>query len=248
MTYTATAVRAAKSASRATDSDRIEALIADHMKLVRKLAWHVHGHMSSSVELEELIQTGMVALIESARAFEDQGFAFATYAATRIRGSMIDALRRASPQSRKASANRRAIIAARQSVESKVGRTATPQELAAEMNLTLGEFQDVELTARSITNISIESAYSDHDCAFQDEAPASDEVLDEGRLKSLLLSAIDELPEREKMILQFYFYEEMNLDEIGKILGITAGRVCQMKAAALGQLRSKNVGREIDFF
>src|SRR5690606_10324543 len=104
-----------------------EALVRAHMPLVRKIAWHVHGRVASAIEIEDLVQIGMVALVEAANSFEDRGHAFATYATLRIRGAMIDHLRRHALIRRSAMARRRELLAARQALESRLGRAPTEE-------------------------------------------------------------------------------------------------------------------------
>jgi RNA polymerase sigma factor FliA len=236
MIYTATAALADAS-PHAAHNLQAEALIARHMPLVRRLAWHVHGRMASSVELEELIQTGMVALIEAARAFEDRGFAFATYASTRIKGSMIDQLRRSSRQTRSAAANRRAIENARRRLENSLCRQASAAEIAAEMGMELETFHTMQHACENAVEVDLDSVYSDEDSAFCDPERTGEEAIDGQSSRAALGVAIAALPPREQMVLQLYFFEELNLEEIGQTLDIGASRVCQIKKSALDKLR-----------
>src|SRR6201999_4581929 len=112
-----------------------ETLVRSHMPLVRKIAWHVHARVASAIDIEDLAQIGMVALVESANSFEDRGHAFATYATLRIRGAMIDHLRRHALLCRSAMARRRDLAAVRQRLEGRLGRAALEDEMAAEMNM-----------------------------------------------------------------------------------------------------------------
>ena len=232
MTYAAVRKRALP------DRSELDVLIEGHLPLVRRLAWHVHGRISSSGELEELIQVGMVALVEAARAFEDRGFEFATYASIRIKGSMIDHLRRGSGRSRSASASRRAIDAARREIEQARGIAATAAEVAGHMNVPLAAYLAMETDAVSVNHQSIDEAYSDSDLAFSADTPLQDEVFDRASVSERLKAAIVTLDARSQLILQLYFFEEMNLDEIGMTLNIGAARVCQIKKAALAKLQS----------
>jgi RNA polymerase sigma factor FliA len=236
MTYTATAIRA-DAPPGVADSDRIEALIARHMPLVRRLAWHVHGRMAASVELEELIQTGMVALIEAARAFEERGFAFATYASTRIKGAMIDQLRRSSRQTRSAAANRRAIERVRRTLENRFCRPASAAEIATEMGLDVDAFHVMRLACETSVDVDLDSVYSDEDGRFCDTGLNGEDAIDAQSSRAALAEAIAALPQREQMVLQLYFFEELNLEEIGQTLDIGASRVCQIKKAAMDRLR-----------
>src|ERR1700761_9043757 len=110
-------------------------LVSAHMPLVRKIAWHVHGRVSNAIDIEDLVQIGMIALVEAANGYEDRGHAFATYAAVRVRGNMIDHLRRNASQARSGMAKRKQIAAARRELEAELGRAATDSEMAKAMGL-----------------------------------------------------------------------------------------------------------------
>lgn len=215
-----------------------DVLVRDHMPLVRKVAWHVHGRVSSAIDVEDLIQTGMVALIEAARSYEDRGHAFATYATMRVRGSMIDALRRGASQGRAAMGKRRAIVAARTRFEQMNGRVPVDAEMAEALGLALETYQADAEAARGVRHESINDLYSDHSMWFADVEDRADDVLERAQLQGIVAEAIRTLPEREAMVLQLYFVEEMNLDEIGETLGVGAARVCQIKKAALDKVRA----------
>ncbi|MGQ5701593.1 sigma-70 family RNA polymerase sigma factor [Sandaracinobacteroides sp. A072] len=215
-----------------------ERLIRNHLGLVRKLAWHTHGRVSTALDVEELVQIGMVALIEAARSFEDRGHAaFATYATMRVRGAMIDALRKQATMCRSALRKRRSLNAAREALSGLLGRAPTEPELAAHMEIPLTELQDIISATRGLRYESIDEVYSDHSIWFADDDPDAFEVLHSGDMRRALAGAISQLPEREAMVLQLYFVEELNLEEIGQTLGVGAARVCQIKKVALDKLR-----------
>lgn len=215
----------------------VDMLVREHMALVRKIAWHVHGRVSSAIEVEDLIQTGMVALIEAARTYEDRGHAFSTYATMRVRGAMIDALRRGATQGRAAMGKRRAIATARAKLEQTFGRVPVDAEMADALGLDLETYQADAEAARGVRHESIDDLYSDHSMWFADVEARADDMIERTQLQGIIAGAIRTLPEREAMVLQLYFVEEMNLDEIGATLNVGAARVCQIKKAALDKLR-----------
>jgi RNA polymerase sigma factor for flagellar operon FliA len=212
-------------------------LAETHMPLVRKIAWHVHGRVSSAVDIEDLVQIGMVALVEAANGFEDRGFAFATYATMRIRGAMIDQLRRHAAICRSAMAKRRELTVMRGKLENLLGRTPSETEMASAMSMDPGSYRALVDSSMAIIHESIDEVYSDHSMWFANVEERTDEVMEREELKSVLADRISELPEREALVLQLYFVEEMNLDEIGQTLGVGAARVCQIKKSALDRLR-----------
>jgi RNA polymerase sigma factor for flagellar operon FliA len=213
-------------------------LARQYMPLVRKIAWHVHGRVSSAIEIEDLLQIGMVALVEAANAFEDRGHGFATYAQMRVRGAMIDHLRRHATICRSAMARRKTLQGARDRIEQRSGRTPTEAEVAAELGLDPAAYRDLADGTDIIQQQSIDEVYSDQSMWFADVEDRIDDVLEREDLKKAVAHCIADLPQREALVLQLYFVEEMNLDEIGQTLDIGAARVCQIKKAALDKLRA----------
>jgi RNA polymerase sigma factor FliA len=215
-----------------------EMLIEMHSALVRRTAWHVHSRMSSAIEIEDLMQIGMIALIEAARTFEDRGIAFAPYASTRVRGAMIDELRRDARMSRAGMVNRRLLASTRAKLESELGRSVNDAEMAQAMQMDAETYHATVASTHALRQDSIDETYSDHDMFFADLAEGADTQLEKAELCAVLTDNMSRLAEREALVLQLYFVEELNLDEIGETLGVGAARVCQIKKAALDKLRS----------
>lgn len=219
----------------------ISHLIGQHSALVRRIAWHVHSRMSTAIEVEDLIQIGLIALVEAAQNFEDRGIAFAPYASKRIRGSMIDALRRDARMCRAGMANRRYLTGIRAKLESEYMRQPSDAEMAAATGLDPAAYFAMSASTQAVQQDSIDDSYSDHDMWFADLADAADTALEKQQLREHLVDNLGKLSEREAMILQLYFVEEMNLDEIGETLGVGAARVCQIKKVALDKMRAMMV-------
>lgn len=222
----------------AGDADTVAERVRAHIPLVRRIAWHVHGRAPGAVEIEELIQTGMVALVEAAQAYEDRGHAFSTYAQMRVRGSMIDLIRRNATICRSAIARKREIDATRKRLEATLGRSPDDAELASAMGIPANEWRALVDATATVRHESIEDVYSEHSMWFADDAEGADAQFDRKDMAERLASAIKALPEREAVVLQLYFVEELNLDEIGQTLGVGAARVCQIKKAALDHVRA----------
>jgi RNA polymerase sigma factor for flagellar operon FliA len=214
-----------------------EDLVRAHMPLVRRIAWHVHARVASAIDVEDLAQIGMVALVESANSFEDRGHAFATYATLRIRGAMIDHLRRHATICRAAIQRRRELAQVRARLESRLGRGASEAEMAEEMGLSAADYRAMVDDSQAVQQESIDEVYSDHSMWFADVEEQADEAVDRERLQLAVAEAIRALPERDALVMQLYFVEEMNLEEIGQTLGVGAARVCQIKKAALDRMR-----------
>ena len=214
------------------------ALARAHMPLVRKIAWHVHGRVSSAVDVEDLMQVGMVALVEAANAFEDRGHAFATYASMRVRGAMIDHLRRHATICRSAMVRRRELAAVRARLEARYGRSPSDAEMAEEMRLDPADYRALVDDTQAVRQESLDEVYSDQSMWFADVEDRADQALEREGLKAAIARSIKALPERDGLVLQLYFVEEMNLEEIGQTLGVGAARICQIKKAALDRLRA----------
>lgn len=214
-----------------------EELVRAHMPLVRRIAWHVHARVASAIDVEDLAQIGMVALVEAANSFEDRGHAFATYATLRIRGAMIDHLRRHATICRSAIVRRRELARTRARLEGRLGRGASEAEMAEEMGLSAAEYRVMVDDSQAVQQESIDEVYSDHSMWFAGVEERADDAIDRERLQGAVAKAIATLPEREATVLQLYFVEEMNLEEIGQTLGVGAARICQIKKAALDRVR-----------
>jgi RNA polymerase sigma factor FliA len=216
-----------------------DAVLHSHGQLVRRIAWQVHSGMSSAIEVEDLIQIGMIALVEAARNFEERGAAFAPYAATRVRGAMIDHLRREARMSRAGMVNRRALGKKRQELEGRLGRAASDAEMTIAFDISAEAYHAMVASSQAVQQDSIDEVYSDHDIWFADIAEAADTQLEREQFQRAVAASISSLPRREAMVLQLYFVEEMNLDEIGAIMEVGAARICQIKRSALEKLRER---------
>ncbi|MEO1045857.1 MAG: RNA polymerase sigma factor FliA [Pseudomonadota bacterium] len=214
-------------------------LVEQNLPLVRKIAWHVHSMAPGAIDIEDLIQIGMVALVEAANRYEDMGHNFSTYAGTRIRGALIDHLRASSNLCRSALNMRKAMRATEEKLSQELGRAPTEAEMAEAMGLDSATYRDRADKAQQMQIESMDEVYSEHSMWFADEEESIDVRIEKDQLRALLSAHIGQLKEREQMILQLHYIEELNLDEIGKILDITAARVCQIKKAALDTLRKR---------
>ncbi len=220
-----------------TDPER---LIGSHLGLVRRIAWHVHARVSTAIPVEDLVQIGMIALIESARAFEDRGHAaFATYASVRVRGAMIDDLRRSATLVRSAIRRRREFGIVSSRLAGALGRPPSDAEMAEALDMTVEAYRTAADATHAVRYESLDEVYSDHSEWFADDTPDAFDTLARGNLQRAVAAAVGLLPAREAMVLQLYFVEELNLEEIGQTLGVGAARVCQIKKAALDKVRGR---------
>jgi len=191
------------------------------------------------IEIEDLVQIGMVALVEAANNYEDRGHGFATYASMRIRGALIDHLRANSNMCRSAMDFRKQLRRVQEKLVRELGRNPTEQEVAAALGMDAAEFRMRSDAAQDVKFESMDEVYSEHSMWFADSEDSAETRMEADNLKKLLNASIGTLKEREQLILQLHYIEEMNLDEIGLVLGITAARVCQIKKSALETLRKR---------
>ena len=214
-----------------------EALVRRHLPMVRRLAWHVHGAMSTAVEVEDLVQVGLVALVEAAGAGQQGDPAFASYVHTRVRGAMIDELRRHANSTRGAMRRRRAYAEAVRALTTELGGTPSEAAVAGRLGVTIERLRADYQTAEAVRMESIDDLYADDQPWFASEEPSAFDRLVEADQREALVAAVAALPEREALVIQLYHVEELNLEEIGEVLGVGAARVCQIKAAAHARLR-----------
>jgi RNA polymerase sigma factor FliA len=215
-----------------------EAMVRRHLPLVRRIAWHIHGSMSTLVDVEDLIQIGMVALIEAVNGFEDRGqVTFEQYLSTRLRGAMIDELRRQATLTRGAMRRKRAYRDAVAALTLSLGRAPGDGEVAAQLGVSVEKLRADYATADAVRFDSIDELYSDESPWFMADEPDAFEQLAESDQRDVLIAAIAALPEREAQVIQLYYVEELNLEEIGQVFGIGAARVCQIKASAHARLK-----------
>lgn len=221
-----------------------EALIREHMPLVRRIAWHVHGSVSSSIDVEDLVQTGLVALVEAAGSFEDRGqVTFAQYLSTRIRGAMIDELRRQATITRGAMRRRRALAETEAKLNAEYGRPATEDEVALKLGVSVERLRQDYRNAQPVRFEPIDGVYTDDNPWFMSAEPNPFELLESEDLRRALIDAIGRLATREAQVIQLYYVEELNLEEIGQVLGVGAARVCQIKKSAHDKLRKTLAAR-----
>lgn len=219
-------------------TERLESVVTTFLPLVRRLARSVHVGVSGAVELDDLVQVGLAALVEASRAFVDRGEArFETYASIRIRGAMVDETRKLATVSRQALRRRRDLQAMRSKLHGEMGRAPTIDELAKSCGLSIRQFEKSVDAQEGICFRSLDESYSDRNPSFADPSPTADCQLEAGQSAEALTAAIAMLPERYQMVLQLCFVEEVSLAEIGQILGVGAARVCQIKKIAFARLR-----------
>lgn len=219
-----------------------EALVAKHADLVKRVAFHLLGRLPSHVQAEDLIQAGMVGLLDAARLFDgDKGASFETYAGLRIRGAMLDEVRRNDWAPRSVYRRQREIAQTVAAIESDTGREAQDAEVCERMGITLDEYHAAISDSSSVHVGSLDHGGEGENETFDIADPNSqqpDEALAEGHFQRDLAGCIDELPERERLVMSLYYVEELNQKEIGAVLGVSESRVCQIHNKAIMRLKT----------
>jgi len=232
-----------KSLAAAAYQGDISSRVRRFLPMVRRLAWHVHGAGRPGIELEDLMQAGLVALTEAAQRHAGPGEdGFAAYAKLRVRGAMVDLIRRNVPLSRGATVRRRQLREAEDALRGTLGRAPGEAELAEAMGIDLLELAALRGSSEPLRFESIDDAYSDSDMAFADDRPDSFALLADEELRETVTAAVAALPERLQLIVQLYFVEELNLSEIAEVLSVSVPRVHQLKAQALDKLKAGLLG------
>jgi RNA polymerase sigma factor FliA len=219
--------------------DNIDQMVRQHSGIVRRIAWQVHSGVSSMVAVEDLIQIGLIALVEAARGFEERGAAFAPYAATRVRGAMIDQLRREARIGRTGMANRKKLAAARRTLENQLCRPASDGEMAAALGIDGAAYHAMLQSSQAVQIDDMDEVYSDSSPWFADAESSPEQAMLDGEMEERLAEAIATLDARSALVLQLYFREELNLAEIAETLEVSAPRVCQIKRDALATVRER---------
>lgn len=218
--------------------------IEDYATLVKRIAHHMMLRMPASVQVDDLIQAGMIGLLEAAKKYDaSKGASFETYAGIRIRGAIVDEMRRGDWAPRSVHRNARRISEAISRIESREGRDAEDGEVAAEMGVELDDYHSMLSDSSSSRLFSFDEAFAEDshpaNVAAVGEFANPQETVSRDSLKQSLAEAITQLPEREKMVLALYYDEELNLKEIGQILGVSESRVSQIHSQAAARLRGR---------
>ena len=213
--------------------ESVDALVTEYAPLVRKIAWQVFSRVSRTSELDDLIQTGLIALIEASRHYEERGFAFATYASTRIRGAMIDQLRREADVGRSAMVAAKRLQATRAALEQQLLRAPTAAEMAVALDMAVEDYFALERNATHGRSTSLDELTDIGAFLAADEDALADDRCEQEDLMGALRQCVGRLSEREQLVLQLYFFEELNLHEIGLTLDVSAARICQIKREAM---------------
>ncbi|MDY6919469.1 MAG: RNA polymerase sigma factor FliA [Pseudomonadota bacterium] len=223
---------------------QLDALVEQHTPLVKRIAHHMLARMPAGVAVEDLYQAGMLGLLDALKRFDNsKGASFETYAGIRIRGAMVDELRKGEWAPRSVHRNGRRIQEAIRSVEHETGRDARDQDVAHHLGVSLEEYHSMlqdSMATRLFSLNELDTGEDTISSGLQQQTPEDPLAqLQDGVFRTHLARAIEQLSEREQLVLSLYYDEELNLKEIGEVLGVSESRVSQIHSQAAQRLRAR---------
>jgi RNA polymerase sigma factor for flagellar operon FliA len=211
--------------------------------MVKRIAVRLLSRLPDSVELDDLVQAGLIALLETARHYQhDRGASFATFAGIRVRGAMLDEVRGSNWAPRSVYRKQRQISSAVQSVENRTGSHAQPRDIADEMGISLDDYFAMLATTSAARIFSLDQSDSDTESSIDRQVDGTANPLRDlewAEFQRAMAEAIGGLPEREALVMALYYDEALGLKDIGRVLGVSESRVCQIHRKALAQLRAR---------
>lgn len=226
-------------------------LVEQYAPLVKKIAYHLMMRLPASVQVEDLMQNGMMGLLEAASRYDDDfGAQFETYAGQRIRGAMLDGLRESDWLPRQLRKDMRRVEQMIRQLEQEQGKPPSEGELAQALGMDISEYQRILGEARGHQLVYLEDIVAEEGDDFLDRHLVGEDndpflQIEQDSTRRELVVAIEALPEREKLVMALYYEQELNLREIGEVLSVTESRVCQLHSQAIARLRARIVGETV---
>ena len=216
----------------------VDEVIKSNTNLVKKIAWHIYGRASHAIEIEDLMQIGFAALVNAAQQYtRKEGATFATYASIRIKGDIIDHLRKASNLCRTTISMKKRYNKVIIDLQSKLFREPTSEEISKAMGISEVEFREWERAFQANSHESLDSVYDQYSVWFASAEDSPEDLLNDKDLKEVLKQALQQLSGNEALVIQLYYVEELNVMEIAEVLDVSSGRVSQIKKSAIANLR-----------
>ncbi len=218
-----------------------EDLVMDHVELVNRIAHHLAARLPATVDINDLTQSGMVGLLDAANKFDaSRGASFETYAGIRIRGAMLDDIRKHDWTPRSVHHKYRRVTEAISAIEGETGEAASAEDVAERIGISIDDYHKILADSASSRLFSFEETVAEPTLQHKSpssDAPRPDEELYQSQFREQLAGSIEQLPERERLVLSLYYERELNLKEIGAVLDVSESRVCQIHGQAVMRLR-----------
>ncbi|MDH5424949.1 MAG: RNA polymerase sigma factor FliA [Gammaproteobacteria bacterium] len=220
--------------------DERDKLVTEHVVLVKRIAHHIGNRLPSNIQIDDLIQSGMIGLLEAAKNYDpSQGASFETYASIRIRGAILDEVRGTDWTPRSVTRKVREVTQAVHEVENALGRDPTNFEVAEHMGISLDDYHTILKDSMTSRLFSLEQVEDENGVLGRSNLPEPHAKLEHSNFKQALAKEIQKLPEKEQLMMSLYYNEELNLKEIGAVLNVSESRVSQIHGQALIRLRSR---------
>ena len=217
----------------------VDELVRSHSELVRKIAWQIHGRTRHTTEIEDVMQVGFTGLVNAAQQYTlKEGATFATYASIRIKGAIIDYLRKSSNLCRTTIQMKKRYDTVVADLQTRLMRRPDINEISAAMGIPTSEMQEWEQAFQANMHDSLDSVYDQFSIWYASDEDSPEEKLNQHELKDLLKDALRALPQKEALVIQLYYVEELNVFEIADVLEVSTGRVSQIKKSAISNLRN----------
>jgi len=217
--------------------------VEKHAPLVKRIAYHLKSRLPANIQLDDLIQSGMIGLLEAAKNYDvTQGASFETYAGIRVRGAMLDDVRKNDWAPRSVHRNTHRVAAVVQKIENEKGRDARDSEIAEALDIDINEYNRMLQDASGYKILSFEEVSCADESLLDNYSNPQSALLDDLQkddLKSLVANAISSLPERERLVMALYYDEELNLREVGAVIGVSESRVSQIHSQAIIRLQAR---------
>jgi len=216
--------------------------IVRHASLVKRIAYHLLNRLPPTVQIDDLIQAGMVGLLEAASNFDaEMGASFETFAGIRIRGSMIDEIRRSDWTPRSVHRKFRSVSEAIRKIENETGEDAKDADVASALGISLGDYHQILIDSSSSRIYSIDTMEENtQDAAIPSSSEITpEEAFSQSEYQQQLAEAVRQLPEKEQLVMSLYYDDELNFREIGEILDVTESRICQLHGQALLRIKAR---------
>jgi RNA polymerase sigma factor for flagellar operon FliA len=222
----------------ANQSVDVDEVVKTHGNLVKKIAWHIHGRTSHATEIEDIIQIGFAGLINAANQYTlKDGATFSTYASIRIKGEIIDYLRKSSNLCRTTIKIKKEYNRVVSDLQTKFLRSPSSKEISEAMNISETELEEWERAFQANSHESLDNVYDQYSIWYASEEDSPEQILGNAELKEVLKQALVKLAEKEALIIQLYYVEELNVLEIAEVMEVSPGRVSQIKKSAIAKLR-----------